>query len=392
LRAEGRDVFRRISLVLAAAALAIAAAVASRGTPETPGTPTVPAGYELSLLARVQGARELAAAPNGDLIVGTLGSDVFIVPSAEDAPGEPRVFAHIDDAPVAGVALGAGALFIGGQFGVWRVAYAPGDRAARGAPLEIAHVRTSGTAHGHMTTSVAVADGRLYAAVGSSCNVCDPELDDTRATVQVMGLDGTGMHPKAVHIRNAIALAVNPASGMLWAAVAGQDELPAGHPYEIFDPVTAHQGTVDYGWPYCYENHRAAQSGHECLHQTPPRVVFPAYETPIGAAFYPTSGAGRYAFPSAYAGGAFVALHGSWHAPPVPPRVVFVPLHGEEPASAVDWNDPTVQWHEFVKGFQQPSGLRIGRPTGVAVGPQGSLFVADDKAGVIYRIRPNATK
>ncbi|MBV9104076.1 MAG: hypothetical protein JO060_10835, partial [Candidatus Eremiobacteraeota bacterium] len=74
--------------------------------------------------------------------------------------------------------------------------------------------------------------------------------------------------------------------------------------------------------------------------------------------------------------------------PPVPPRVVFVPLTGDTPKTAVNWNDPTVQWREFVGGFQLENGERIGRPSGVAIGSEGSLFVADDKAGVIYRIRP----
>jgi len=87
------------------------------------------------------------------------------------------------------------------------------------------------------------------------------------------------------------------------------------------------------------------------------------------------------------AGGAFVAMHGSWHMPPVAPRVAFVAFRGGRAAKPIDWSDPNVQWSEFLGGFQ--TGLwRIGRPTGVAVGPEGSLFVADDQAGAIYRIRP----
>ena len=195
------------------------------------------------------------------------------------------------------------------------------------------------------------------------------------------------MQPKARRIRNAIALATNPATGTLWAGVAGQDELAHGHPYEIFDPVTLHAGVADYGWPYCYENHRQAD-GKDCSTHVVPRVVMPAYETPIGAAFYPEHPTGAHAFPPPYRGGAFVTLHGSWHQPPVPPRVVFVPLNGDVPKTAVDWNDPTTQWKEFVGGFQLADGSRIARPTGVAVAPDGSLFVSDDQAGGIYRIRP----
>jgi glucose/arabinose dehydrogenase len=377
-----------VTASIVAAALAAAGAVEFRaGARAADPEPTVSGGFRLSVLAHVPDARELAMASNGDLFVGTGGSDVYVVPDAEGSAVSPRVFATVDDAPAAGVALGDGALFVGGQFGVWRIPLVAGDRKARSAPVRIARVRTSGDGGGHQTTSVAFARGRLYASVGSSCDACDPELDATRATIQQMDPDGKGMRPKAVHIRNAIALAVDGSSGTVWAGVAGQDYLPHGHPYEIFDPFTVHAGVVDYGWPRCYDDHRAVESGVDCSHQTVPRVVFPAYDTPIGAVIYPAGQHGRHAFPAAFASGAFVTLHGSWHIPPVPPRVAFAPLEGDAPRTPVDWNDPAKQWREFVGGFQHGWG-RIGRPTGVAVGPEGSLFVADDRAGVIYRIRP----
>jgi glucose/arabinose dehydrogenase len=85
-------------------------------------------------------------------------------------------------------------------------------------------------------------------------------------------------------------------------------------------------------------------------------------------------------------------MHGSWHqsrgVPAVPPHVAFVPFSDAAPARAVNWSDPTTQWKDFFTGFQDASGKRIGRATGVAVGAQGSLFVADDDTGNIYRVRP----
>jgi glucose/arabinose dehydrogenase len=265
------------------------------------------------------------------------------------------------------------------------VPYRSGDRTPRAEPREVAAVRPAGSSD-HVTTSVALAGGVLYASVGSSCNACRPERDDTRATIGRVD-PGGGLVPRAIHIRNAIALATNPQTQTLWAGVAGQDELAHGHPYEIFDAVTLHDGVADYGWPFCYENHRAVD-GHDCSQQIVPRVVFPAYATPIGAAFYPLHPTGPYAFPPAFRGGAFVTLHGSWHQPPVPPRVAFVPMNGDAPRTPVDWADPNKQWTEFVGGFQNDDGTRNARPTGVAVGPDGSLFVSDDLTGGIYRIRP----
>jgi glucose/arabinose dehydrogenase len=348
---------------------------------------TVPPGFTIERIATVPGARELAVAPNGDLFVGASGDAVDVVANAQGTPAAPKVYVRLDDRPVAGIAIAGDRMFLGTQFGVYEVPYRDGDRSPPAQPRKIASVRTSGIASDHYTTTVAVSGEHLYASVGASCNNCQPELDATRATIQQMDPDGGGMAPKATHIRNAIALAVNPETGTLWAGVAGQDELAHGHPYEVFDPVTLHAGVADYGWPYCYENHRAV-GAHDCSAQVVPRVVFPAYATPIGAAFYPEHPTGPHAFPESYRGGAFVTLHGSWHQPPVPPRVAFVPLNGDTPRTAVDWNDPTTQWREFVGGFQLADGNRIARPTGIAVGSDGSLFVSDDETGGIFRIRP----
>ena len=349
--------------------------------------PHVLAGFSVTIVAHVEHARELAATPDGDLLVGTNGRAVYVVPDAQGRPGAPRVFATVPDRAAAGVALGAGSLYVGSTHGIWRVPFTTGDRRARGPLEKIASVRTKGDG-GHATTSVAVAGETLFASIGSSCNACD-ERDPTRATIQQMSLGGNDVHPKAIHVRNAIALAVDPDTQALWAGVAGQDELEHGHPYEMLDDVSAHPGTPDYGWPHCYENRRPVEAGSNCTNAVVSRVYFPAYETPVGAAIYPSHPMGAHAFPEAYRGGAFVALHGSWHQPPVAPRVAFVPLRADEPLTPVDWNDPAKQWTPFLDGFVKANGTRFGRPTGVAVSPDGSLFVADDSSGNIYRIRPN---
>lgn len=352
---------------------------------------TVPPGFTVSQIATVPSARELAFTRSGDLYVGTSGSTVYIVRRAEDEhPGSARIYVRIDDSPDAGVTYGNDALYVGTQHGIWRV--------ENGKPMKIASVRTGGPPPGsdgdvHTSTSVAFDAGTLYASVGSSCNACI-ETDRTRATI---GKVSNGRYdPIAVHVRNAIALAIDPSTHALWAGNAGQDDLPAGHPYEFFDNVTAHRQPADYGWPFCYENRRRkGGSSQRCAGAVIAQVVFPAYETPIGAVFYPSDVHGRYAFPTRYRGGAFVTLHGSWHGPAQglagyePPRVVFLPMRSGRPQQRVDWSNPSGQWSEFVGGYQNGgTSERSGRPTGIALGPQGDLFVADDQTGAIYRIRP----
>lgn len=347
---------------------------------------TVPAGFTIARIASIPGARELAVAPNGDVFVGTLGSDVYVITHPDTTPGAAHVFVTFPDRPAHGVTFGPDTLYVGTQFGVWSIPYKSGDEKAAEAPHKIATVRTSGRSSDHFTTSVAFSKNVLYASVGSSCDACNTELDDTRATVQAMQPDGKAMHPVAVHIRNAIALATNPNTGTVWLGAAGQDYLPESHPYEIVDPFTLHSGVSNYGWPGCYEDHRTDGS-HDCRFMTVARVVLPAYVTPIGMAIYPREPSGAHPFPAQYRGGIFIGIHGSWHQPLRPPRVVFVPLHGDEPATPVSWGDPDRQWRQFVGGFQAADGSRIGRATGIAVGKDGDLYVADDAAGAVYRVR-----
>jgi glucose/arabinose dehydrogenase len=375
------------------------AAVQGTGGPTDSRIQLVP-GFASATIANVAGARELAALPNGDLLVGTTGSDLYIVPNAEaaEAAGTPQPFIALGDSPAAGVAYGPnGAIYAATQHAIWRIAYHAGDRSeSASSSVRIAQVRGGAIPFGsdgdvHHTTSVAVNATTVFAAVGSSCNACT-EIDPTRATIQQMGLDGSAATTKATRIRNAIGLAINPATNSLWAGGAGQDALPHGHPYEFFDDVSAQAGVADYGWPACEENRDAFGSGANCAAVVVPRVEFPAYSTIVAAAFYPTAQRGPYAFPPSYRGGAFVSMHGSWHAcggqPCAGPHVAYVAISGDEPATPVDWNDPTRQWTDFMYGFQSASGNRIGRTTGLAVGVDGSLFVADDQTGDIYRIRP----
>jgi len=243
----------------------------------------------------------------------------------------------------------------------------------------------------HITSSVAVTATTLYLGVGSGCNACT-EIDPTRGTIQEMDLSGGHMTTLATRFRNAIALTINPATGTLWAGGAGQDQLGNGHPYEFMDPVTTHGSDlpIDYGWPDCEENHVAYTPGADCSNTVAPALELPAYGTNIGAVFYPVGQTGAYAFPQRYGGGLFVAQHGSWHGnPAVPPQVAFVPMSGDAPVTPVNWSDPTAQWTQFLGGLGTSASTNYkARPTGIAVGSQGSLFVADDKNGAVYRIRP----
>ena len=393
---------RFIFVGISAALLAACGGPALSGAPHPNGL-VLASGFALDTVASVPGARELAALPNGDLLVGTHSSQIYIVANAESpgTAGAASVFITLADSPAQGVTLSSDhtAVYAATQYGVYKIPYHLGDRSeSNSSAVKIASVRSGPISPGsdgdvHITSSVAASASALYVSVGSSCNSC-VEVDPTRATIQAMNLDGTGMHTIATRLRNAIGLTVNPATGVLWAGDAGQDGLPYGHPYEFVDAVTLQTGSpVDYGWPGCEENRIAYSPGANCSFVAIPRVEFPAYATHVGVVFYPLSVSGAYAFPAAFRGSLFVTSHGSWHCcPATVPEVAYVQMAGDTPQIAVNWADPSAQWKPFVSGFGVPSDTNYtGRPTGIAVGSQGSLFVADDLNGVVYRIRPSGT-
>jgi glucose/arabinose dehydrogenase len=378
-----------------------AAGVPAAVSPQAPpvnAALAVPSGFYAEVIAQVAGARELAAASNGDLLVGTSGKSIAIVPNAENdgAASAPQTLITLPEAPAEGIALGPNStLYAGTNTGVWAIPYTPGTLSAQSAK-KIAAIRTGPISPGsdgdvHTSSSVIVSGKTLYVGIGSSCNAC-VEVDPTRASVQAMNLDGSAMHTYATRIRNPIAFTTNPASGTVFTGGAGQDDLAVGHPYEYLDALTAHPAVADYGWPVCEENRIAYTAGADCSKTVVPTIEFPAYSTIIGAAYYPANAMGTYLFPASFRGGIFVSMHGSWHAtgnvPTDPPHVAFVPMNGDAPAKPVNWNDPSAQWTDFFTGFQGANGNRSGRTTGIAVGPRGSLFVADDQTGTIFRIRP----
>ena len=366
---------------------------------------TVPGGFTLTTIAKLAKARELVALPNGDLLVATNGTAVYLVPNADAtvAPGAPVVFTTPGETPAQGIAFDASSctIYLSSQHNIYAMAYADAQQSAvTGTPIanvrsgSIAPNRPAGDTDNHTSTSLAFSSGGLYAGVGSSCNAC-VETDPTRASIQRMDPSGANMTTRATRYRNAIALTSNPATGTLWAGGAGQDGLPEGHPYEFIDAVTLHSGVADYGWPVCEENHVAYTVGADCSATVAPLIEMPAYSSIIGAVFYPSGQTGVHAFPTPYKGGLFLTAHGSWHKKAdgtyfSPPQVVYVPMNGDAPQTPVDWSDPTKQWTQFVGGFQLSDGTtRVARPTGIAVGALGSLFIADDQNGYVFRVRPN---
>lgn len=205
----------------------------------------------------------------------------------------------------------------------------------------------------------------------------------------------------ATGIRNAVGIAFDP-GGQLYSTQHGRDQLFDNWP-KVY---TTEQGQNlpaevllrietggDYGWPYCYYDgvqqklvlapEYGGDSGKavgDCATKKEPAAFFPAHWAPNGLLFYTGS-----SFPEHYKGGAFIAFHGSWNRAPGPQQgynVVFVPFAGGNP---VDHGKYEIFADGFAGANKQPDAA-AHRPVGVAQGPDGALYITDDKAGRVWRV------
>jgi glucose/arabinose dehydrogenase len=426
------------------ARLAVAAGVLGGCGSRDHGTPAAPASATAGLQLRsgftatvfadsLGGARHVATAPNGDVYVNTWRSPYdstrkspgggFVV-ALRDTNGDGRAdlrrrFGTTSESGShggTGIALVNGVLYVEADSSIVRYRLAEGELVPPDPPqVIVAGLTTEGS---HPMHPIAVdTTGNLFVDMGSGTNACqvadrqkgsrgiDPctELRRRAGIWRFSALEtGQRYSPAARYaagIRNAEGLAVGPHDGRLYATQHGRDQLAENWP-ALFDwkesaklpaeELLLVEKGADYGWPYCYydpeQQHLvlAPEYGGDgnkvgrCRQKRGPIAAYPAHWAPMGLAFYTGS-----AFPEEYRGGAFIAFHGSWNRAPEPQEgynVVFQPFVGGKPSG---------EYEVFADGFagarKQP-GLADHRPAGVAVAPDGSLFITDDQGGTVWRV------
>jgi glucose/arabinose dehydrogenase len=375
--------------------------------------PRVPDGFTVESFATgFKQPRAMRVAPNGDLFVADSKANEIHVYRAGNGGkvSAHAVFAKGLHQPYGIAFYPPGAdpkwVYIGNSDSVVRFPYKAGEMKAAGkAETIVAHIPS---VH-HWTRDLAFTpDGtRLLIAVGSGSNIAEGMPSEPHATLllnphpvksladwiateplgaawdteevraDVLSVDPQGRDMKifATGLRNCAGLTINPTSGEPWCVVNERDLLGDNTPFEYATHVT--QGAF-YGWPWYYiggnEDPRLKGARPDLKDKvTIPDVLMQAHSAPLQIAFYDGS-----SFPSEYRGGAFVTLHGSWNrANRTGYKVVYLPFKDAK---------ATGEYVDFMTGFVTPDGAVWGRPVGVAVAKDGSLYVSDDGSKTVWRV------
>jgi glucose/arabinose dehydrogenase len=366
-------------------------------------------------------ARHIAVAPSGDVFVAVQSTGGGGVLALRDTTGDGKAdqTATFGSGPGHGIFYRDPYLYFARDDQVERYQMSPQSLTPVSGP-EVILSGMPATGDHRTKTIVVSADGFLYVNLGSASDVCQavnrqpaspgvdpcPELP-TRSGVWRYRADVAGqVHADSARwvtgTRNMVAMALHPTSGEIYGVQHGRDNLntywpalfspqdQAEVPSEEFFRFTA---GGDYGWPYCYHDPRQnlkvlapeyggnGQTVGRCAGVEQPILTFPAHWAPNGVHFYNGT-----QFPSRYRGGAFVAFHGGFNRPD-PFRdegynVHFVPFGGALPSGTSK---------VFADGFIGAGAATLPadadhRPVGLAEGPDGSLYVTDDRGGRIWRI------
>jgi glucose/arabinose dehydrogenase len=382
---------------------------------------TLPEGFSVSVVQEGQGAgRHLAVAANGDIYLAS--RDGILAMRDKDGDGKADEMQKIGDVQGTEVRLFKDWLYASDNVGVYRyrlkkgelVPSSPRQVVVDGFPMERQHADK---------TFALDTKGTLYVNVGAPSNSCQEKdrqegslglnpcpILENYGGVWVFARNKLNQKPAdgrrfATGMRNAVAIEWSTAQNALYAVIHGRDAIDTLFPalYNAEDNATR-QGEefhriVDggnYGWPYTFWDTRlekrvvAPEYGGDGKKEPDagkypaPLVAYPAHWAPNDLLFY----AGKN-FPAKYQGGAFIAFHGSWNRAPEPQagyKVVFQPMKGGKPSGP---------YEVFADGFagemadNNPRNARY-RPVGLAVGPDGSLYVADSQKGRVWRIRYGA--
>ena len=349
-------------------------------------------GFTLEVVTDdVPRARQIAEAPDGTLFVGSssdcqISTNVYAVVSEDNGDVEVVTVDSGLRCP-SGVALRGDDLYVAALNRVLRYPNIMDTFRDDPSPEVIADDLPSNTWHGWKYLTFGP-DGDLYVPVGAPCNVCE-RSDERFSTILRMDPDTGDTTVYAHGVRNSVGMAWHPVTGQLWFSENGRDGSGDNLPADEINRVETPGG--HYGFPYFHQDHRTDEpvdyrdpvfgSGKDAADYLRSEHLIQAHSAALGVTFYNGD-----QFPSHYCGAMFIAEHGSWNryaAGKAGYRVSALRFaHTDSPAGASAAYERFVEWQ-----VQHTHQRHTGRPNDVVVAADGSLLIADDDRGRIYRVR-----
>jgi glucose/arabinose dehydrogenase len=343
---------------------------------------TLPKGFSANIFAAdAKGARVLTRDPKGVLVASLMsqGKVVAFPDTNSDGVSDGAVTLLQDLKKPHGIVFlcaNVCSLYVAEESAVSRYTYNAETLTATFAE-KIIDLPAKG---GHSTRTLKLhPDGkRLLVSIGSSCNVCNEE-DERRAAILAIDLETKKSSLYARGLRNTVFMTTNPYDGTIWGTDMGRDLLGDDIPP---DEVNILNENGNYGWPICYgmnihdtDFDKNTYIRNPCSEpfETPAKIALQAHSAPLGIAFIPEEG-----WPEMYRGDILIAYHGSWNRS-VPTGYKIVRFDYNHA------NNYLGEETDFMNGFLVGDEA-IGRPVDILAEPGGTLYVSDDKAGVIYRI------
>jgi glucose/arabinose dehydrogenase len=329
----------------------------------------VPRGFTVSLWAHgINNARAMVWGDKGTLFVSSrVAGNVYAVLDRGDRR-EVKVIAKGLNLPN-GVAFKDGTLYVAE---ISRISKLPGIEAKLDNPpaLETVYdILPRDLPHGWKYLAFGP-DGKLYFNIGAPCNICQPP--DTHANISRVNVDGTGFEYVAHGVRNSVGFDWHPVTKELYFTTHGRDWLGDDAPSDRLD-VAARKG-LHFGFPYCHQGDIPDPDfaqGRSCGEFAPPLLKTGAHVAGNGVQFYTGS-----MFPPEYRNRIFLAQRGSWNrSEKVGFRIMMVTLRPRD----------VPKYEVFAEGWLQGDQI-WGRPVYTQQMKDGSLLIADDYAGAIYRV------
>ena len=339
----------------------------------------LPQGFSASVFAHgIPGARMMTEGPNGTIFAGTRAiGRVYAITRNADGTTRTRVIAQGLNNPN-GIVMVGNNLFVIALNRVLRYDNIEANLDNVPAPVELTEAfgLPNEADHGgnHFWKFATLGpDGRIYTSVGANCNICAVDRDRFALLVS-FNPDGSDRRIEARGVRNSVGMAHHPVTRELWATSNSRDWAGNEEPQDTLHRVR--RSGEDHGYPFCVGSWADPQenNGRNCSEFTQPAALLGPHVAALGMRFYTGT-----MFPEQYRNQIFIARRGSWNRERLSGYDVVV--------AKLDAQGNVTGIEEFMTGLRDDANQRfLGRPVDVHVMRDGSLLVADEQMGAIYRI------